>query len=155
MVGLKWPNDLLFDGRKLGGILIESRPLDEACIYFAIGFGLNVFMSDAELAEISQPATSLAQAAATGVDRTRVLMASIDMVIQAVREFEPNAVPALIAEFAQFDVYHDHQIEVIAGDSRIRGINRGITSNGQLQLETARGIEIHSAAEISLRAVDE
>jgi len=155
MVGLKWPNDLLFDGRKLGGILIESRPLDEACIYFAIGFGLNVFMSDAELAEIPQPATSLAQAAAAGVDRTRVLMASIDMVIQAVREFEPNAVPALIAEFAQFDVYHDHLIEVIAGDSRSRGINRGITSNGQLQLETAQGIEIHSAAEISLRAVEE
>jgi BirA family biotin operon repressor/biotin-[acetyl-CoA-carboxylase] ligase len=154
-VGLKWPNDLLFDGRKLGGILIESRPLDEACIYFAIGFGLNVFMSDAELAEIPQPATSLAQVAAAGVDRSRVLTASIDMVIQAVREFEHNAVAALIAEFAQFDVYHDRQIEVIAGDSRIRGINRGITSNGQLQLETAQGIEIHSAAEISLRAVDE
>jgi biotin-(acetyl-CoA carboxylase) ligase len=77
------------------------------------------------------------------------------MVIRAVREFEHNAVAALIAEFAQFDVYHDRQIEVIAGDSRIRGINRGITSNGQLQLETAQGIEIHSAAEISLRAVDE
>jgi BirA family biotin operon repressor/biotin-[acetyl-CoA-carboxylase] ligase len=155
MVGLKWPNDLLFDGRKLGGILIESRPLGEAQFYFAIGFGLNVFMSPAELAEIPQPATSLVQITATEVDRTRVLMASIDMVIRSIREFDHLAAQELIAEFAQFDVLHGRPIEVISGDSRVRGINRGITSAGQLQLETEQGMEIHSAAEISLRAVTE
>jgi BirA family biotin operon repressor/biotin-[acetyl-CoA-carboxylase] ligase len=154
-VGLKWPNDLLFDGRKLGGILIESRPLGEARFYFAIGFGLNVFMSSAELAEIPQPATSLVQIAATEVDRTRVLMTSIDMVIRSIREFDHLAVQELIAEFAQFDVLDGCAIEVITGDSRVRGINRGITSAGQLQLETEQGMEIHSAAEISLRAVTE
>ena len=154
-VGLKWPNDLLFDGRKLGGILIESRPLGEASFYFAIGFGLNVFMSDAELAEIPQPAASLVQAARAGVDRTRVLMASIEMVIRSIREFDHSAVQELVAEFAQFDALHGHPIEVIAGDSRVRGINRGITPAGQLKLETEQGMEIHSAAEISLRAVTE
>ena len=155
MVGLKWPNDLLFDGRKLGGILIESRPLGEAQFYFAIGFGLNVFMSSAELAEIPQPATSLVQITATEIDRTRVLMTSIDMVIRSIREFDHLAVQELIAEFAQFDVLHGRPIEVITGDSRVRGINRGITSAGQLQLETEQGMEIYSAAEISLRAVTE
>ena len=155
MVGLKWPNDLLFEGRKLGGILIESRPLGEAGFYFAIGFGLNVFMSAEELADISQPATSLAQVAAAEVDRTQVLMASIDMVIRSIREFDHGAVKELIAEFARFDALHDRPIEVITGNNRIRGINRGITSTGQLQLETGQGIEIHSAAEISLRAIPE
>jgi BirA family biotin operon repressor/biotin-[acetyl-CoA-carboxylase] ligase len=155
MVGLKWPNDLLFEGRKLGGILIESRPLDETCFYFAIGFGLNVFMTATELAEIPQPATSLAQIAVAEVDRTQVLTASIDMVIRSIREFDHNAVQELIAEFALFDVFHDRPIDVIAGDSRIRGINRGITPAGQLQLETEQGMELHSAAEISLRAITE
>jgi BirA family biotin operon repressor/biotin-[acetyl-CoA-carboxylase] ligase len=155
IVGLKWPNDLLVDGHKLGGILIESRPLGEASFYFAIGFGLNVYMSDQELATIPQPATSLAQVAADEVDRTQVLIASIDKVIQSIREFDHSATSELIAEFARFDALHDRPIEVIAGDSRIRGINRGITSAGQLQLETEQGIEIHSAAEISLRAVTE
>jgi BirA family biotin operon repressor/biotin-[acetyl-CoA-carboxylase] ligase len=154
-VGLKWPNDLLFDGRKLGGILIESRPLGEACFYFAIGFGLNVYMSDQELAAIPQPATSLAQVAADEVDRTQLLITLIDMVIRSIREFDHTAAPKLINEFARFDVLHERTIEVIAGDSRIRGINRGITSAGQLQLETEQGIEIHSAAEISLRAIPE
>jgi BirA family biotin operon repressor/biotin-[acetyl-CoA-carboxylase] ligase len=155
MVGLKWPNDLLFDGRKLGGILIEARPLGEASFYFAIGFGLNVFMSDAELAEIPQPAASLVQVAKAEVDRTRVLIASIEMVIRSIREFDHNAVQELIAEFAQFDALHGRTIEVITGDSLVRGINRGITPAGQLQLETEQGMEIHSAAEISLRAVTE
>lgn len=155
MVGLKWPNDLLFEGRKLGGILIESRPLDETRFYFAIGFGLNVFMTAAELAEIPQPATSLAQIAATGVDRTQVLTASIDRIISSIREFDYSAAQALIDEFAHFDVFHGRPIDVIAGDSRIRGINRGITPAGQLQLETEHGMELHSAAEISLRAVTE
>jgi len=155
MVGLKWPNDLLFEGRKLGGILIESRPLDETCFYFAIGFGLNVFMTATELAEIPQPATSLSQIAVAEVDRTQVLTASIDSVIRSIRQFDHNAVQELIADFAQFDVFHGRAIDVITGDSRTRGINRGITPAGQLQLETEQGMELHSAAEISLRAVTE
>ena len=155
IVGLKWPNDLLFDGRKLGGILIESRPFGEDCFYFAIGFGLNVFMSDAELAEIPQPAASLVQAVAAEIDRTQVLTTSIDMVIRSIREFDHSAVQELVTEFAQFDALHGRPIEVIVGDSRVRGINRGITPTGQLQLETEQGMEIHSAAEISLRTVSE
>lgn len=153
MVGLKWPNDLLCEGRKLGGILIESRPLDEAHFYFAIGFGLNVLMSATELAQIPQSATSLAQVAVTEVDRTQVLTASVDSVIRSIRAFDHRAVQELIAEFAQLDVFHGLPIDVIAGDRRVRGINRGITPDGQLQLETRQGLEIHSAGEISLRAV--
>ena len=102
MVGLKWPNDLLFEGRKLGGILIESRPLDDACFYFAIGFGLNVFMNATELAEIPQPATSLAQIAVAEVDRTQVLMASIDMIIRSIRAFDHKAVQDLIGDAGVF-----------------------------------------------------
>ncbi len=155
MVGLKWPNDLLCEGRKIGGILIESRPLDEARFYFAIGFGLNVFMSATELAQIPQSATSLAQVAVAEVDRTQVLMASVDSVIRSIRAFDHSEVRELIAEFSQLDVFHGLPIDVIAGDRRVRGINRGITPDGQLQLETEQGLEIHSAGEISLRAVTE
>lgn len=154
-VGLKWPNDLLFEGRKLGGILIESRPLAENRFFFAIGFGLNIFMSDDELAEIPQAATSLAHISSREPDRTEVLKSAIDQVIHAVRAFDSAAVQQLITEFAGLDVYHDRTIEVITGGDCIRGINRGITSHGQLQLETGQGIEIHSAGEISLQAVAE
>ena len=43
---------------------------------------------------------------------------------------------------------------MLSGDERIRGINRGIAEDGQLRLETAQGIQLFSAAEISLRPGD-
>lgn len=150
-VSLKWPNDLLFDGRKLGGILIESRPQDSAQFFFAIGFGLNVFMPDADLAAIAQPATSLDQASARPIDRTEVLTAAIDAVVRAIRDFDPRQTQTLIAEFETFDAFHGQEVDVVSGRQRVRGINRGIAPDGQLRLETGEGLQLHSAAEISLR----
>lgn len=152
---LKWPNDVIHDGRKLGGILIESRPLDQHGYFFAIGFGLNVFMGHDELDGISQPATSLEQVATCHLDRSEVLMKSIESVIESIRLFEPGAAAELVDEFACFDAFHDRPVEVIHDDNRICGISRGITEAGQLKLETEGGIEVHSSAEISLRVAGE
>ncbi|MDH3388168.1 MAG: biotin--[acetyl-CoA-carboxylase] ligase [Gammaproteobacteria bacterium] len=150
-VELKWPNDLLFDGRKLGGILIESRPHDAARFFFAIGFGLNVFMTDEELAAIGQPAASLERVSTLALDRTRILIAAIDEVVESIRGFDHEASQGLVAEFESVDAYHGQQVEVITGSDAVRGLNRGITASGQLRLETEQGLQLHSAAEISLR----
>lgn len=150
-VRLKWPNDLLLDGRKLGGILIESRALGDEHFFFAIGFGFNLFMSAEELAGLDRPAISLSQASAQALNRNALLVASIEAVIAANRSFEIDGVPGLIDDFADLDAYHETSVEVICGGQRITGINRGIDESGQLRLETNRGIELYSAAEISLR----
>jgi BirA family biotin operon repressor/biotin-[acetyl-CoA-carboxylase] ligase len=151
-VSLKWPNDLLFGGRKLGGILIESRPHDdEQLFFFAIGFGLNVFMQASELAEIAQPAASLDQAAGRPLDRTELLTAAIDGVVRAVRAFDPDDVEPVIAEFEACDAFYGQEVELTSAGASVRGINRGIAGDGQLRLETETGESLHSSAEISLR----
>ena len=150
-VSLKWPNDLLFDGRKLGGILIESRPHDAERFFFAIGFGLNVFMQAPELAEIAQPAASLDQVSDRVLDRTELLSAAIEGVVQAVRVFDPDDVEPVIAEFEAFDAYFGQEVEVTSASASVRGINRGLAPDGQLRLETENGEVLHSSAEISLR----
>jgi len=162
-VRLKWPNDLLLADDKLGGILIESRTLGVGDFFFAIGFGLNLMMSADELATLDRPATSLSQAlrddlggdldddAGDDLDRSKLLVASIEAVTSAIRDFEIDAVAGLIDEFSALDAYHERKVEVISGEQRISGVNRGIDEQGQLRLETAQGIELHSAAEISLR----
>jgi BirA family biotin operon repressor/biotin-[acetyl-CoA-carboxylase] ligase len=153
-VKLKWPNDLLLADAKLGGILIESRSCGVGSFFFAIGFGLNLKMSAAELAALDRPATSLSQALGDDLDRSQLLVAVIAAVIAAIRDFDVDAATGLSAEFADFDAYHECRVEVVSGEQRIDGINRGIDEQGQLRLQTARGIELYPAAEISLRALD-
>jgi len=152
-IGLKWPNDLLLADDKLGGILIESRSLGVGHFFFAIGFGLNLMMNADELATLDRPATSLSQALGDDLDRSKLLVTSIEAVIVAIRNFEIDTVASLIAEFSGLDAYHQRNVEVVSGEQRISGINRGIDEHGQLRLETTQGIELHSAAEISLRVV--
>ena len=155
-VSLKWPNDLLLADDKLGGILIESRAHGVGHFFFAIGFGINLMMSAGELASLDRPATSLSQALNDGVcaelDRSQLLIAAIEAVVSAIRDFEIEAVADLIAEFSDLDAYHQRKVEVISAEQRICGVNRGIDEQGQLRLETEQGIELHAAAEISLRA---
>ena len=150
-IALKWPNDLLLAGDKFGGILIESRASDDEQVFFAIGFGLNLFMPEGELDALDRPATSLHYHVDDVLDRSALLIATIEAVHDAVTGFAVEGVDALIAEFARYDAYHDETVEVIGLDGSVCGINRGIDARGQLRLETGAGIELHSAAEISLR----
>ena len=149
---LKWPNDILIGERKLGGILIESRALGRDDFFFAIGFGINVLMQVDELDAIPQPATSLSQVSGRPLDRTLLLMHAIESVAVAIRAFEPAAVTALVDEFSRADAYHGATVEVLAGDDRRQGINLGISDDGRLRLQTVNGVELHAAAEISLRS---
>ncbi len=150
-VRLKWPNDLLAEGRKLGGILIESRPHDAESFFFAIGFGINLFLHADEIAAIAQPVTSLERQSEAVPDRGRVLDAAIESVVTAIRDFEPSQAPGLVEDFREYDALHGDEVEVISAGGRLVGINRGITVDGELKLETEDGVQLQHAAEISLR----
>jgi BirA family biotin operon repressor/biotin-[acetyl-CoA-carboxylase] ligase len=152
-VSLKWPNDLLFQGEKLGGILIESRPVDNDSFLFVIGFGLNVFMESEHHVDIPQPSTSLQLVSEQTIDRSEVLIRCVETVIEAIRVFNPENASNLTDEFCQFDAFHNQEVEVITGDGNCKGINRGISPQGLLLLETENGLEEFSSAEISLRSV--
>lgn len=153
-IKLKWPNDLYFEMQKLGGILIESRPNADGGYFFAIGFGINVHMTQAQLDEIPQAATSLDLISGHAVDRQLILLAAIETVIEKIRNFDQASAEELGKEFAQIDAFYGRSICVIDADSEIFGRNAGINENGQLILETDAGPQIHSAAEISLRSAD-
>ncbi len=154
-VRLKWPNDLVFDDnhqkQKLGGILIESRPVTGG-YFLAIGFGLNVHMTRSELDTIPQAATSLSLISKNTVKRQTILMTAIEVLIEAISQFDESAGESLVNEFADHDAYINQQVSVLYADDQITGLNKGINSAGQLLLKTAEGILSFSAAEISLRA---
>ena len=70
--GLKWPNDIMIDGSKCGGILVESSIEGSALRYVAIGIGLNVLQTREQLPPATYPATSLLLATGHAISRTRL-----------------------------------------------------------------------------------
>lgn len=74
--GLKWPNDLVFAGRKLGGMLTELGARDADTLdYVVVGLGLNVNLDPAGLPETITPATSLAAELGRPISRLELLLA--------------------------------------------------------------------------------
>jgi BirA family biotin operon repressor/biotin-[acetyl-CoA-carboxylase] ligase len=154
-VQIKWPNDLVYDDGskkyKLGGILIESRPVGDG-YFVAVGFGLNVHMRQPELDEITQPATSLGLISNTDVQRQPVLMAAIISIVDQFRFFGNSDIEALFQEFSRYDAYRNQQVVVLNGDDSLSGLCLGIDSTGQLLVMVDDKVQAFSAAEISLRA---
>lgn len=154
---LKWPNDLVYQKGsqkyKLGGILIESSPA-ESGYFVAIGFGLNVHMTQTELDAIPQAATSLSQISKRFLSRQSMLIESIAAVHEAIAQFDEVKIESLIGEFSRYDAFAEQKICVLNGDQKIIGRNAGVNHSGQLLLQTEQGELPFSAAEISLRAID-
>jgi BirA family biotin operon repressor/biotin-[acetyl-CoA-carboxylase] ligase len=70
--GLKWPNDVLVDGRKVAGILAQAIYEGPRATAAIVGVGINVNMTAAELAAIDRPATSLAVCAGRSLDAAAI-----------------------------------------------------------------------------------
>lgn len=91
-VELKWPNDILVDGRKLAGILIESK-LRSGKIFLAIGVGVNIAMSEQDEQRIDQPWTDLKRVLPSAVDmlsKNQLVVEVVGVLAQACAEIERN-----------------------------------------------------------------
>ncbi len=150
-VCLKWPNDILLSGKKLGGILIETRVNAVNNFFLVIGFGLNMRLDENSLKEIDQPAIALSNFLHEAPDRQRLIIRLVSEILASVWEFGIPEVATLLDKFSQYDQIRGRQVQVITDNETISGIYRGIESSGRLQLETEQGLRVFASAEISLR----
>ena len=152
-VQLKWPNDLYYENKKLGGILIESKMNSTQEYFFAIGFGINVAMQAQDFGAIPQPATSVNLINGSAVSRDVLISEAIRQVVQMVDNFDQSTVPGVVEAFDAIDAFRNQPIAVTTATQTIEGTNAGIDSNGQLLLDTSAGDRLQfSAADISLRS---
>lgn len=151
--GLKWPNDILCQGKKLGGILIETKVLATDSFYLVIGFGLNVNLDDSDLQQIDQPAIGLNNMSDRIADRQELISAICSQILQDVMVFDLHLIDSLVNSFNQLDQLHGKQVLVKTVDEEISGIHLGILPTGHIQVQTSRGVESFAAAEISLRGL--
>jgi BirA family transcriptional regulator, biotin operon repressor / biotin---[acetyl-CoA-carboxylase] ligase len=148
--GIKWPNDLLVDGHKLGGLLVELAGERDGRTEAVIGLGLNLRMPQAEAAAIDQPWIDLAT---LGVDPARELWAArmIEALLDAVDRFDAEGLAAFATRWDALDALAGHSLRVHAADGDHEGHNGGIDAEGGLRLHTAAGERIFHSAQVSVR----
>ncbi|XOZ33245.1 biotin--[acetyl-CoA-carboxylase] ligase [Halomonadaceae bacterium KBTZ08] len=148
-LGIKWPNDLWLNGRKVAGILTELQGSAQDELRLVIGIGLNVYMTAPETT-IDQPWTSLAQEGAIPPGgRNGLAIGLIQGILGAVSNLGAGAASDLAQEWAEYDVLRGRQVAVRGSDCR--GIGYGIDGAGQLRLRTTDGEEVLlNAGEVSL-----
>lgn len=151
-VGLKWPNDVWWRRRKLGGILLESggRAGD---FYVVAGVGVNCALPRQEAMVIDQPWVDLQEILGVEpISRNQWAAALISALVETFIKFQQGGFADLAVEWAQFDQVAGRPVSLHLPTVTITGIARGVTATGALLLETADGgIKSYIGGEIRLR----
>ena len=150
-IGLKWPNDLVWQRRKLAGILLELSGEAYGEHRLIIGFGINVAMPMDSGMEIDQPWVDLLQITKTNISRNRLAAALLNHLSRYLALYQKNGMQPYIEEWLALDSYLGETVDLVSPTTVIKGIVRGIDAQGGLLLETAEGLHAYQSGEVSLR----
>lgn len=148
---LKWPNDLLHEGKKLGGILVEmSGEVSDRC-WVVIGIGINLQMPSSAARDIDQPWTDLESVVGHSIDRNLAAGTLLNHIMTTLNGYQKNGFAAYRDDWQQMDAFKDQPVVLSTMLKQTTGIARGINNKGALLLETRNGIEEITGGEVSLR----
>ena len=152
-VGVKWPNDIYSDDKKLAGILIECVGEINGHCRMIIGVGLNVYMSQYMEVNIDQPWTDMvSEVPAHSIKRNQLAAIIITGIAETLDLFEQDKLNSLASEWQSWDVMKDKPVSILSEHGTKSGIARGINNDGSLILETPVGkYENILMGEISMR----
>ena len=148
---IKWPNDVLIDGRKLSGILIESEIAGSQVEYALVGPGINVNYDIEQSPEIAAIATSIKRELGYETSREELLAAFLNR-FEALYENAPKSVSVFEQWRERLDTL-GREVRVTFGDQLYEGMAEDVDRHGNLILAepdgTRRTVE---AGEVTLRA---
>ncbi len=149
---IKWPNDVLIDGKKICGILLEMDGDMDALQSVIVGIGLNV-NTDAFPAEIEKTATSLSLSVSRALDRNRVLSMLLNLLEPLYEACEnEDAYQALLSEYTRCCGTVGQSISVMGIRETLSGVAEGIDGVGRLLLRAADGtLRALSAGDVTLK----
>jgi len=157
-VDLKWPNDLVFDGRKLGGILLEVGASAIGGCHVVAGVGLNVAVPEHLLASVCDwPRGAVDLTAACGErtpSRTALAAALIAELARLFAAYATRGFAPYRAEWEAADCLRGRDVAVHEASGTLAGAALGVDADGALLLATARGERRRVlAGDVSVRAV--
>ena len=152
---LKWPNDLLWQRRKLGGILLEVAGEAQGPSFLVAGLGINLRMPADQGRVIDQPWTDLAGILGDRLPGRNVLAARlIAALCSALERYGQQGLEPFLADWDTFDGLRGERVRLRLGERVIEGTYTGIAPDGALHLATVEGVQSYHAGEVSLRPVE-
>ncbi len=140
---LKWPNDVLIDGKKVCGILTEMNAEATRVRYVVVGVGINVNQQSFPK-ELESEASSLRLVTGSEwsrVEMTAALLKSLDREYRLLIE-QPDARQSILRRFAEQSSWvRGKQVRLEENGSRIEGTTEGLDERGFLQVRTAQGLQ--------------
>ena len=150
---LKWPNDILWRGRKLGGVLIEVRGEALGPCTAVIGIGLNIRLDAAQRKHIEQPVADLLETGAPPLSRSDWLIGMLNELAHMLQGFDTVGFAQLRDEWSRYCAHHEKPVRLVLPDGRaLEGIAIGVDAEGRLLVESAGRRAAYVSAEVSLRA---
>lgn len=148
--GVKWPNDVLVNGRKIAGILVDIQGDPADICWVIIGIGVNVNMR--QMAVMDQPWTSMASAAQRDFDRTLVALSLSERLRAYLATHLGSGFGALQNEWQRAHLWQGQEVMLSSGDQiSCKGIALGVDGRGALRLRVDGEEKAFSGGELSLR----
>ncbi len=150
-VDLKWPNDIVSQGKKLGGILVEVSGETDGPCSAVIGLGLNLYVPEIEAQGITQAWTDLTKI--TGQNqlfRNKLAGTLLNHLLPVIAEYEGIGIKAYLDEWRGYDCLTGKAATLFIGSQQFEGIVRGIDDNGMLLIERPDGnVQAFASGEVS------
>jgi BirA family biotin operon repressor/biotin-[acetyl-CoA-carboxylase] ligase len=153
-VRLKWPNDLVTERGKLGGILIEMRAEAGGPVHVVVGIGLNVLLDAAARAAVKASgniADDIRAQRDPAPDRNALVAALLNRLVPALEEFPRRGLTPHLAHWRECDALWEREVRVEIAGEVTRGVARGIDAHGALLIETPAGVQRFISGEVTVR----
>jgi len=151
-VGIKWPNDILYEGKKLVGILTEMSAEMDGINYIVIGMGINVNIQQTEFPEeVAGIATSLSILKGEKLSRVTLLQAILAELEELYDQVQRQGFAQVLAEWKKYSVTLGQEVNVIGIKETFSGTAVDIDSDGALLVRTPDEIRRVLAGDVSIR----
>ena len=150
-IGLKWPNDIFFQGKKLGGLLIEIRGETAGPCDVVIGLGLNYDFPVDFKGNIKQPWIDLVSIKDSTASRNYIAAELISEIMLLLETYANINIEDIINEWQQYDGMRGKKARLKVQGKNIHGLVVGIDNDGALLMSVDNRIQKYTAGEISLR----
>jgi len=151
-VGLKWPNDVLWRGRKLAGVLLEMTGDPSGVCQVVVGIGLNVSISQQAAAAIDQPWVGLSEIL-PGVSRNRLAAEVLNELMPILGTYQQQGFSAYRDRWQAAHVYEGERVSLTTVGESIEGVVAGVSNTGALLLYVEGEVQEFNGGEVSLRKV--